>query len=345
MKKIMFYIIFFIVITIFIVFLFFFVGSPPQAKEIIFGVTFSQKHAKDLGISWKETYLALLDDLRAKNLRIITHWDLVEPGEGEYNFDDLDWQIAEAEKRGAKTLLIIGMKVPRWPECHIPEWAKNLEKSQQQERILALLEKFVLRYRDSSSIERWQVENESFFPFGQCPWVDREFLKKEVNLVKSLDPQKRPIVLTESGEFTPWLLSAKFGDIVGTTLYRKVWFTYPSFLQKILGRFHQTGVYVKYPLRPVFYWRKAQIVKKIANKEVIVAELQAEPWGPKLLYDSPLKEQKKTMDLEQFKKNIEFAKRTGLKEFYLWGAEGWYWLKVKQNDPRIWDEAKKLFIQ
>ena len=49
------------------------------------------------------------------------------------------------------------------------------------------------------------------------------------------------------------------------------------------------------------------------------------------------------MNLEQFKKNIEFAKKTGLKEFYLWGAEWWYWMKEKQNKPEIWNEAKKLF--
>jgi hypothetical protein len=64
-----------------------------------------------------------------------------------------------------------------------------------------------------------------------------------------------------------------------------------------------------------------------------------------LLYDSPIEEQKKTMDLEQFKKNIEFAKKTGLDEFYLWGSEWWYWLKEKHNDSGIWEEAKKLFSE
>jgi len=34
-----------------------------------------------------------------------------------------------------------------------------------------------------------------------------------------------------------------------------------------------------------------------------------------------LEEQEKTMNLERFQKNIEFAKRTGLDTFYLWGAE------------------------
>ena len=30
-----------------------FIGTPPQAKEQAFGVNFSQKHAKDLGLDWK----------------------------------------------------------------------------------------------------------------------------------------------------------------------------------------------------------------------------------------------------------------------------------------------------
>ncbi len=73
--------------------------------------------------------------------------------------------------------------------------------------------------------------------------------------------------------------------------------------------------------------------------------MQAEPWGPTLLYDSPLEEQEKTMNLEQFRENIEFAKKTGFKEFYLWGAEWWHWMKEKQNKSEIWNEARKLFIE
>jgi len=33
------------------------------------------------------------------------------------------------------------------------------------------------------------------------------------------------------------------------------------------------------------------------------------------------------MNLEQFKKNIEFAQKTGFDTIYLWGAEWWHWLK------------------
>ena len=319
-------------LLILILILYFFIGTPSPAEEITWGVDFSQKHAENLGLDWKETYSSLLDDLGVKNLKIAVPWDILEPEPKEYNFESFDWQIKKAEEKGANLLLVIGMKTPRWPECHIPEWAKNLEKSQQQERILEMLEEIVLRYKDSPAIKYWQVENEPLLPFGDCPWRDNEFLKKEVNLVKTLDNQKRPVIISAPGELSFWIRTAKIGDIVGTTLYKKVWF-------------RQIGFYLTYPLPSVFYWRKSQIIKKLFNKEVICIELQAEPWGKKLLYDSPIEEQKKTMDLEQFKKNVEWAKRTGLKEFYLWGGEWWYWMKEKQNKPEIWNEARKLFIQ
>lgn len=309
-----------------------FIGTPPLAKEITWGVNFSQKHTQNLGLDWKTTYSALLDDLGVKHLKVAAQWDLIEPEKDKFYFDDMDWQIREAENHDAKILLVIGMKTGRWPECHIPEWAKNLNKEEQQKEILEMIEEVVLRYRDRVSVGAWQVENEPFFSFGECPWVDKNFLKKEINLVKSFDTQKRLILISDSGEGSLWINAAKLGDIVGTTLYKKVWF-------------RQLGNYIYYPFPPTFYWRKAQLIEKIFNKKVVVVELQAEPWGPKLLYELPLEEQEKTMNLERFKANIEFAKKTGLNEFYLWGAEWWYWMREKQNRPEIWQEAKNLFIE
>lgn len=325
LKKIMFGLLFLFLLF----FSLFFVGSVPQADKIAWGVNFSQKHSQSLGLDWKENYLALLDDLKVKNIKLAAHWDLIEPQENQFNFQDLDWQLEKAEEKGAKIILAIGMKTPRWPECHIPEWAKNKSKQEQQKEILKMLENIVLRYKDSPTIKYWQVENEPFFPFGDCPWVDKDFLKKEIDLVKFLDKKDR-VLISDSGEGSFWIQAAIFGDMVGTTMYRKAWF-------------RQLGFYIHYPFPPIFYARKAQIINKLFDKEVICVELQAEPWGPKLLYDSPMEEQEKTMNLEQFKANIEFAKKTGLKEFYFWGSEWWYWMKEKQKRPEIWDEARKIF--
>jgi len=316
-------------ILIAIIFTYFFIGQAPVSKNTVWGVNFSQKQAQDMGLNWQENYSALIDDLGSKNIKLAVNWDLIEPQKNQFSFQDLDWQIKKAEDNNVNLILAIGMKTPRWPECHIPDWAKNKSKLEQQAEILEMLDIIVSKYKSSSAVKFWQVENEPFFPFGQCPWTDKEFLRKEIDLVKSIDPQK-PIIISDSGEGSLWIQAAQLGDIVGTTIYRQAWFD-------------QLNRSINYYFPGVFYWRKAQLVKFLFNKEVICVELQAEPWGSDFVYNLPLDEQAKTMNLKQLEVNIEFAKTTGLKEFYFWGSEWWYWMKEKQNQPDIWNKAKELF--
>jgi len=320
-----------ILFLVLIFWVYFFVGNPPQPEKYIFGVDFHQEHSQLLGLDWKENYLALLDDLKVRNFKIAGQWDLIEKEKDKYDFSDLDWQIEEVEKRGGSIILIIGMKTGRWPECHIPNWAKGLPKEDLEKEILEILKEIVLRYQNSKTVLMWQVENEPLFPFGECPFADKKFLAKEIKLVKELDSLKRPIIISDSGEGSFWLNAGYLGDIVGTTMYKKVWVS-------------QLKFYLNYPFPPIFYWRKARIIDLLFKKKVMVIELQAEPWGPKLLYDIPLAEQEKTMNLERFKSNIEFAKKTGFDTIYLWGGEWWFWLKEKQERPEIWEEARKLFV-
>lgn len=310
-------------------FIWLFIGQAPQSQKIAWGISFSQKQADLLGISWKENYLALLDDLKVKNLKIIAYWDLIEPENDKYFFDDLDFQITEAQNRGVKIILVLGKKVPRWPECHIPDWAGNLSRTEQEKELLEYIETITLRYKDSESIWAWQAENEPFFKFGECSETTEDFLKEEIALIRKTDSESRSIIISDSGSNRFWFKTAGLGDMVSVSLYRKVWF-------------RELKAYVKYPFPPVFYWRKYQIVKIIFNKRVFCGELQAEPWGPVLTNELSLEEQQKTMNPERFRGIIEFARETGFDEFYLWGAEWWYWLKTKQNDSRIWDEARDL---
>ncbi|MFH0856481.1 MAG: endo-1,4-beta-xylanase [bacterium] len=246
-------------------------------------MNFSQKHSQSLKLDWKANYIAILDDLGAKEIKLSTYWDYIEPEASKYSFDDLDWQIEEAEKRNVQILLVIGMKTPRWPECYIPLWATNLDKKAQQEYILDMIKNVVLRYKDKKSIIAWQVENEIFLPFGECPWRDKKFLKKEVSFVKSLD-NTMPVVVSDSGEYSLWLQAASIGDIVGITMYKKVWFK-------------EIKMYISYFFSAVFYTNRANLIKKIFGKDISCVELQAEPWGVKLLYDMPLEEQKRSMNL------------------------------------------------
>ena len=312
---------------------YFLVGQAPVQKNITWGVNFSQMQAEVLKLDWKKTYLALMEDLGVKNIKLLTQWDWVEGQQDDFYFKDIDWQIKEAKARGVKITYVVGMKTGRWPECHLPAWAAGLSRADQQTQILQYIEKVVTRYKNSTAIVAWQAENEPLFQFGQCPWRDKDFLKKEVALIKSLD-SARPVIVSDSGEQSSWFAVAKIGDTVGVTMYRKVWV-------HIVG---DIGFYTSFPIPPVFYWRKAQLVNYFFDKPVICGELQAEPWAPKLFYDVSLAEQEKTMNLQQFKDNISYARQTGLDTFYFWGSEWWYWLKTTQNKPEIWNEAQKLFI-
>ncbi len=305
---------------------FFLLGDPPPRNDVRWGVNFSQKYAESFGMDWKSVYGAILDDLGARRLKLAAHWDLIEPGPGAYDFADLDWQIEEAGTRGAAVLLAVGMKTPRWPECHIPEWARMRSKDAQQEAIVEYLRATVSRYKENRAIWAWQIENEPFFSFGRCPWRDDSFLAREVAAVRALDPG-RPIVISESGEWGTLVRAARAGDIVATTLYRQVW---SSRLTRSL----------RYPFAPAYYARRARLVKTIFGKEVINGELQAEPWGPALLPDLSVDEHFALMDADRFRENIEFAKRTGLPEAYFWGAEWWYWMKENAGNPVFWEEAR-----
>jgi len=316
-----------------------FIGKAKPAEHITWGVHFSADHARYLGLDWQEVYLSLLDDLGVRHVKLTAQWNRIEPEEGKYMFGDLDWQIREVADRGGKVVVVVGLKTPRWPECHIPDWVaeKGMGKEEIQESVLAVVREVITRYRNEDSIFAWQVENEPFFLFGECPsWYrDAAFVKREVALVRELDSaaaggKARPIIMTDTGEQTLWWKIAPYGDMIGATLYRRLW----------SDVFHR---YTPVPLPAVFYSRRAQLVKWLFDKEVIGVELQAEPWGPEPLGTLPRAEQEKTMSFAQFQKNIAYARATGLDTFYFWGVEWWHWLREQHNDDQIWEEAKTLF--
>ena len=302
-----------------------------EKKRLEYGVTFSQKFAQELvGDKWKNMYIDLLDDLKFRELRLVAYWDRVEPEEGKFNFVDLDFQIKEAEKRGAKVVLVLGRKTPRWPECHDPSWAREIQnsKSKIRNKVLNYIKTTIEHYRDNAIITAWQVENEPLFPFGECAIFPIKFLRDEVNLVRSLD--SRPIVLTDAGELGfAWPFLATRADIFGTTLYRYAH-------NRILGD-------TNYWFIPSSFFRvKAWWAKSVWRKEILISELQAEPWTLQPLSEVKLEDQYKTMNPEKFRKIIEYAEFSDFQKTYLWGAEWWWWLKELKGNPEMWNEVKKI---
>jgi hypothetical protein len=335
-KIVMIILVLFIILALLFVGVFFIAKAPVQGK-ISWGVDFSQMQAESLGLDWKETYLAILEDLGVRSIKLHTQWDWVEGKKNDFYFKDIDWQIKEAQKHNASIIYVVGLKTGRWPECHAPDWLADLSPKDQQQELLAYVQTVVMRYKNSPSIIAWQVENEPLFKFGQCPaWYydGTDFLQQEVSLVKSQDPT-RPVIISDSGEQSLWFKAAKIGDIVGSTLYRKLWF----------GANNALGFYGSFPIPPIAYYYRSEAIAYFFGKDVMGIELQAEPWGRGSLYDLSLQEQEKTMDINQFKENIAYARQTGFKEFYFWGTEWWYWLKEKQHKPEIWNYAKELFVK
>jgi hypothetical protein len=314
-------------------------AHKSQAKDtIVWGVDYSDSQAEYLGLSPTETYSAIIHDLSAKNIKIHVNWDTVEKTKGTFDFAVLDREVGEAERNHVKLILVIGMKTGRWPECHAPLWFDEVEKDKRQAELLRYVTTVVARYKNSKAVEYWQIENEPLLRFGECPsWYyaqGTKGLQAEVDAVKSVDTSRK-IIISDSGELSTWTTVAPIADIVGITMYRSTW----NGTQKTFG----LNPYAF--LSPEFYSAKASFIEKYYDKPVISVELQAEPWASKPLAQASVYEQEQSMNAELFDENVTFAKQTGLQAFYFWGAEWWYFMKVKHNSPDIWDKATQLFAE
>lgn len=317
---------------------FIYINLPTKVKaeneNAKIGVTFSYIYAEQIGLDWKDAYLAMLDDLKIKHVRLPVYWDRVEKEEGVYDFSQVDWQLTEAQKRGVEIILVVGQKVPRWPECYVPKWVgedpSNLPAERLKEKLLTFDEVVINRYRNNHpEIVNWQIENEPFLDFGICSKVDVNLVDAEIAKVKALD--SRPIIVTDSGELSLWLMAASRADVFGTTMYREVY-------SKEMGHW-------RYPIGPNFFKVKQLLIELFANQDnAIVIELQGEPWVAGWTIDAPVEVQLASMNADILKDNIEFAKKTGMKEIYVWGVEWWYYMKTKQNNSTLWETAKTFSV-
>ncbi len=303
----------------------------PEPERITYGASFNTLYARELGLDWKKVYVEMLEDLGVKHLRLAAHWNMVEPENDEFNFEELDFQLAKAEENGIDVIFGVGRRLPRWPECHVPQWAERLSWEEQKEEIAEMITEVVNRYKDNSAITHWQIENEPYltvFAYEQCGDLDETFLEKEIALVKELDPS-RPVLVTDSGNLGTWAGAYKNGDAFGTSVYVYFW-------NEDIGPF-------KSILPPAYYRIKQNLVRLwYGPKPVFLIELSAEPWLLQPITETPIEVQFERMNIEKFKDIIAFAEDTRLEKQYLWGVEWWYWLK-ERNKPEFWEFAKPLF--
>ena len=310
--------------------------NSNQNKPLILGASFIPAYAESLGLNAQETMDALIEDVGIRHFRLVSYWNQLEPEQGKYNFELLDWQFRKAEAAGAQITLSVGLRQPRWPECHMPDWAKQLPSGQVnntwQSQLMRYITEVVNRYKSSPALASYQLENEYFLQgFGICTDFDRQRLIDEYNLVKQLDPY-HTLIVARSNNALGMPIGQPTPDEFGISIYKRVWDA------------NVTKRYLEYPFPAWFYGYVAGAQKMLTGKDMIIHELQAEAWPPGgVIPGTPLDEQNKSFNAERFKTRVAFGKATGMREIYLWGAEYWYYRKVILNDPSLWQVAQQTF--
>lgn len=312
---------------------FFVLVKPKPAQNIVWGVNFSQKYATELGLNWKDAYIKILDELKPKYARLVVYWDQTEPIAGDYNYDDIIWQLNEAKARDVKVIMTLGRKVLRYPECHEPDWwLKSADPKYKEDALLKYVENTVLRLKGYDNIIMWQVENEPMYPFGDCQKQRKETVEKEVALVRRLD--SRPILIQDSGEGGFWRPLYLMGDYLGISMYRRTWYNFYKDVTGISFYFHY----------PIAYWayKVKAVLTAVPVDKIIVTELQGEPWGPVINSKLTEEEKLKTMSPQQFIDTISYAQKSGFNQIYFWGPEWWLWEKEVNSNPFYWDTGKAV---
>lgn len=293
-----------------------------------YGVTFIADYARYFDLDPKETMLALRDDLGFKRFRLVSYWKNIEPENGQYDFSELDWQLKQVEEVGGEVSLAIGLRQPRWPECHFPNWVDHKNKAEWYPELKQYMKKVVERYKDSKVITSYQLENEHFLSvFGECTDFSRERLEEEFALVKSIDPDT-PVILSLANNYFGVPFRSPQPDQYGVSVYKRVY------------DYTVTKNYLEYPFPAWYYGGRAGMSELLTGKDSMLHELQAEPWAPVPLIEASIEEQSKSMDAERLAERIEYAKGTGFRDIDLWGGEWWYWRLKKFNDPSIWNTIK-----
>lgn len=286
------------------------------------GITYSDSYAAYLKLP-ADAYVNILNDLKPEHIRLPLYWDALEAKRGEYDFSLIEQHLADAAARHIPVTLAIGLKVPRFPECFVPAWARALPAAERDQALLEYMATAAEKLGSQPGVVAIQVENEPWFPFGDCPAPDPERFKAEVALMREILPGKI-IQTTVSGEQDVWALRGQGIDRVGASLYRMAW-------NKYLG-----PIAFFYPAR--FYVLQS-LVAELTGTQVMFSELQAEPWfAPGQIIPDELR-----YTAWDLRTSLLFTRLIGIKNIDLWGVEWWYHGKEIGWGTDLWNEAVRQF--
>lgn len=321
----------------------------PSRKSLILGTTFSQLQCRYIGIDYRETFRQICN-LGFDRIRLCSYWNEIEPQKNQFDFSTLDWLLQESERHGMDVVLAVGMKAPRWPEFHFPEWlSKHYDTGagthpldQRSPAIadyaLRFIDAVVNHTRNAARIQYWQVENEPFthLDIAGGRFLSGQFVQQEVDLIRRLALPHQKILLTGSivlpfadapEDEAAFHNCLNMADAVGINVYSKV----------PLGQNH-------YYLEPQpSFWHTLQTWQSqlaLNNKEYWIAEAQAEPWEPHQLVAlrglvHPSSSPSRAIEL------VQQLTALGYRTILLWGCEYWYW-HYQQGRSFWWNTMRQL---
>ncbi len=239
--------------------------SPDQM-----GVNLSPKRINWLGLNFRQTINDILA-LPFGNVRIAVPFDVAYGYNGKADYSTIDFCINEAIKKGKRIALQMGVKTIWWPEVHVP---KDLEEKfpylkhpgqidtdpEFRDLVFKLLTDVSERFLPIREITSIQVENEAFsqrLPLTNYRYVSPEFNLQEVQMVRSLDPYRRPILQNIPFDTPELILHViENSDILGINIYNQADKAMPpwSVIQALASLCRVFGKGVKVPELQMFPW-------------------------------------------------------------------------------------------
>lgn len=334
-------------------------GQPTQSmlrqetmrRPAVLGTTFSQLQCAYLDLDYR-TAFRQIGQLGLDCIRLCGYWNELEPTSGQFDFTVLDWLLEEADRQKIAVVLAIGMKTPRWPEFHFPDWLADrydVGKGEQPidqrspavaDYALRLIDAVVTHTKQVAAVRYWQIENEPFthLEIAGGRFLSPDFVRQEVQLVRQIARTDQPILLTGSimlpfandqRDEAAFQTCLETADVVGLNVYSKVPIGQTRFYVEPQPQFWQT----------LHRW---QLQLQQNQKAAWIAEAQAEPWEPNQLVATrgihhPSSSPAQAIALIQ--QLVELNYETIL----LWGCEYWYWHWQQGRDD--WWKAMQTLIQ
>src|SRR6266704_749726 len=296
-------------------------------------------------------------------LRFGAYWDRIESTAGAFDTEELDWQLAAAERAGKKVILSIGpLKNFGYPEYYVPRHQLErplregaLVRPEDQPSLLAAAEGFIARvvtkYRGRDSIVAWQLEHEAVDPLGfEHSWrLSRDFVESELATLRDCDPS-RPVLMNgflptsslvglsqgwRTRDQVTWRAVARRpADIVGFDYYPR------NALLRLGARTVYADGSTAKPPGALFAALREH------GRRWMVSEGQAEPWETTTVPPNPPGKSMFTCGphhvIENYNAAISWSSReTPLYAYLFWGAEYWV-LRARSGDPSYLDAFHRL---